>query len=101
MIQVGSKVVSGEDGSFSLVFDFDGESLSVLLTSKESSQDLKRVYEKLLALLLADEVCVGLDEKRSVQGMFYEVSKEYVQSLNNDLATVRQEIVSKGLGLEG
>lgn len=101
MIKVGSKVVNGADGSFSLVFTFDDESLSVLLTSKESSQDLKTVYEKLLALLLADGVSVSLDEESSAPGMFLDVSKEYVKSLNNDLVTVRQEIVSKGLGIEG
>jgi hypothetical protein len=101
MIKVGSKVVDGADGSFSLVFTFDDESLSVLLTSKESSQDLKTVYEKLLALLLADGVSVSLDEESSAPGMFLDVSKEYVKSLNNDLVTVRQEIVSKGLGIEG
>lgn len=101
MIKVGSKVVDGTDGSFSLVFTFDDESLSVLLTSKESSQDLKTVYEKLLALLLADGVSVSLDEESSAPGMFLDVSKEYVKSLNNDLVTVRQEIVSKGLGIEG
>lgn len=101
MIRVGSKVVDGADGSFSLVFTFDDESLSVLLTSKESSQDLKTVYEKLLALLLADGVSVSLDEESSAPGMFLDVSKEYVKSLNNDLVTVRQEIVSKGLSIEG
>ena len=75
MIKVGSKVVDGADGSFSLVFTFDDESLSVLLTSKESSQDLKTVYEKLLALLLADGVSVSLDEESSAPGMFLDVSK--------------------------
>ena len=100
MIKVDSKVVAGEDDSFSLVFTFDSVSLNVLLTSKESSQDLKRVYEKLLTLLLTDGIIVELDEKNSAQGMFYEVSKEYIQSLNNDLAAVRQEIVSKGLALD-
>lgn len=100
MIEVAAEVMKRADDAHELVFVVDGDSCAVTLTSKEGSLDLKKVYEKLLTLLLRDEVRVQLREDGPVQSMFFEVCREYITSLNADLATVRSEILAEGLGEE-
>ena len=101
MKDITAKVVKIDDNNEVLRFTIDKEKQDVTLTSKEGINELKAVYESLLAEVIKDDVTVKLEEKgEGATAMYQNVCSEYITLLNSDLVSARREVIEKGLALQ-
>lgn len=101
MKDITAKVVKIDDNNEVLRFAIDEKKQDVTLTSKEGINELKAVYESLLAEVIKDDVTVKLEEKdEGATAMYQNVCSEYITLLNNDLVSARREVIEKGLALQ-
>lgn len=92
-ILVVELTVSGETDI--LVFHFpEEETLSVNLNSSESQSDFKKVFSKLLQLILDGEVVLNFEKAEGYsKNLYIDVCKEYIEALNQELVQVRKSII--------
>ena len=101
MKDITAKVVKIDDNNEVLRFAIDEKKQDVTLTIKEGINELKAVYESLLAEVIKDDVTVKLEEKdEGATAMYQNVCSEYITLLNNDLVSARREVIEKGLALQ-
>lgn len=100
MQKVITTALLDSEGNDVLRFHFpDGMNLDVCLTGEGGNNQLKEVFEKVLKLQLKDDVEVGFESTEGyANAMYAQVCKAYTDTLANELAPVRAEIVKEGLG---
>lgn len=88
--EVISVVLTGDNKSASLVFNIDEDKLSVDLCDDTVSQtQLKTVFSRLLGLVAQKDIRLQYsDDGTCSVGLYKEVSKEYINSLNIELSRV-------------
>ena len=96
---ITAKVVRLDNDNEVLRFIVDEGELDVALTSQDGINELKAIYESLLAEVMEGDVTVELeDREEATTAMYQDVCKEYIALLNDDLVSARREIVDRGLG---
>lgn len=77
-----------------LLFGLDEEcpdSYTINLNSSTSQNELKRIFSKLLQLLLEDNIVLNLVIAEGYgKGLYKDVCKEYIDDLNRELTQVRE-----------
>jgi hypothetical protein len=102
MKQYEAGLVKLADDGEALRFFISEAPLDVGLTEGNGVEDLREVYEALLADLIHNDVHIELKEKQSgTTAMYQDVCREWIKVLNQDLATVRQEMIEKGIAQNG
>jgi hypothetical protein len=98
MKDITAQVVKIDNDNEVLRFTINEKKQDVTLTSKNGINELKAVYESLLAEVMKDDVTVRLEEKgEGTTAMYQNVCSEYITLLNSDLVSARHEIIEKGL----
>lgn len=82
-----------------LVFKLDNETPDkyvINLTSESDQEKLKEVFTKLLEIVSVDDVSLVLSFADGFSNELYkEVSVEYINALNSEIAIVREELKAK------
>ncbi|MGI6127972.1 MAG: hypothetical protein ACOYEF_13640 [Planifilum sp.] len=100
MTTIQAKVVKVDNDDEALRFFINDKGLDVLLTKRDGINGLRAVYEALLEEVIEDNVSIELmDKDKDATAMYHDVCREYIQLLNNDLTSARQEVVEKGLAM--
>lgn len=102
MHKVTTTVLNDSEGNDVLRFCFPDETfLDVNLTGESGNNQLKEVFEKVLQLQLEDDVRVGFEPTEGYSNVMYsQVCKAYTDTLANELAPVRAEIIKEGFGIK-
>lgn len=81
----------------SLRLEIDGNIQEILLSSNEANE-IKKVFNRLIIELKKREFEFTLIDDQ--QDLYNAVCQEYIKQLNNELKTIRQELVDNGLAEE-
>lgn len=84
------------DGVDTLIFKIPEieDDIAVNLNSNEGQNDLKKVFENLLVIINEKEVEIQLEiDEQYKKGLFKEVCAEYIEDLNKEIKSVREEVL--------
>ena len=82
-----------EDGTCKLEFIFpDGNKIGINTEEPDTEKNLKKVFNEIIKLLLKEDVEIKDLQKDGGSGMAKEVFGEYIESLNKEVQSIRDEI---------
>lgn len=86
--------VKGEEDV--LIFDLDDENpddYSIDLNSESNQSQLKKVFSKLLEILLEDDIELKYSVSEDyTKGLYKDVCEEYIHDLNSEIANVKSQL---------
>lgn len=89
-------IVRTSEDNETLRFDINGSTVDVELTQESGVNGLRQLFERLLTLLVSDEVEIELAPRQDgTTAMYHDVCREWIKLLNQDLVTVRQEMIAE------
>ena len=97
MKEIKVTVLSPADNEEAMRFIFpNADKIDVSLTGSNGNVQLKYVFEAILAIQMDDDVTVSFEPTNGYgNGMYIQVCKAYVESLQRELDQVRSLIVSE------
>ena len=76
----------------------DGDGIDVEVTGNKGVEQLKQLFNRLLNLMLVEEVTVEFEPTTGYGNKMYEdVCREYVGVLETELVKAREKLVAEGL----
>ena len=98
-VNIKAKVLKTNSDEDSLRFYItETEQIDISLTGDTGNSDLKKLFERLINLQLADDVFVQYEENDEYENVMYkQACKEYIRKLQTELDQVRQNIKEEGL----
>lgn len=96
MIKVMLTVLGEEDV---LIFYLDDEHLEeyvIKLNSATNQADIKKVFSKILQLVLENDIALDYSVAEGyTKGLYKEVCKEYIEDLQNEINNAREQILQE------
>lgn len=86
-------VLSEKEETDYLCFEFEDKKCEVNLNDVKGQQDFKNVFSELLKIICNKDLVLKLEiEEGYKRGLYKEVCMEYIESLNNEIREVREEL---------
>ena len=101
MKRIGMTVTANENNQDVFRLNTEPEYIDVVLTEENGTNDLKKLFERLLQELFKDDVEITFIKTDGYKTKIYEdVCREYITVLNQELIMARQKILEEKLPMD-
>lgn len=96
MIKVMLTVLGEEDVLIFYLDDEHPEEYVIKLNSATNQADIKKVFSKILQLVLENDIALDYSVAEGyTKGLYKEVCKEYIEDLQNEINNAREQIITE------